>query len=135
MSIMKKYLLETLIFGLLSLLSIGLLVSITIINPLPYDMTWDAKNYQYHGDEARGCVWLILFASSVYLVYIAVLSLIRLRNPNLDQSRHHVCQDCGEPFSIKHSRKPLVCPKCGGRKIEELNGFFERHPDKKIEYP
>ena len=130
---MKRYLLETVIFTLLSLFSVGLLVFITFVNPLTFDMALHFKNHQYFGGEARAIGWLTLLVSSCCLVYLAILSFVRLKKPSYGDPKYRICQDCGEPLIVRHIKKSLICPKCGSGKIEELDGFYERHPDKRIE--
>jgi len=38
-----------------------------------------------------------------------------------------ICSRCAQPFDMKDV-SDMSCPKCGG-KLEDLDGFFDRHPE------
>jgi hypothetical protein len=77
-------------------------------------------------------------------VYYTSLLLLRVRNKEErelysktlpDEPRRLICLRCSEPFFAEPDENLPLCPKCGSSEIEELSGFFERHPDRKTEGP
>lgn len=45
------------------------------------------------------------------------------------EERVTICSRCAQPLDMKELVN-MRCPKCGG-KLEDLDGYFERHPEHK----
>ena len=100
--------------------------------------------YRIYGEEARTTFWLLLALSIGGLVYYTTYFIIRLRNRLQRESYLKelakrpdtlICPHCYEPFLGTQTGEPLSCPKCGRTDIEELDGFYDRHPERRDECP
>ena len=74
---------------------------------------------------------IMVFPYGLYKAYWAVIAITR--NDYSSESETVVCLKCYEMFSVYKVDK-MVCPKCTGS-LENLNGFYDRHPDLKDKVP
>ncbi len=74
---------------------------------------------------------IIVFPYGLYKAYWAVIAIIR--NDYSSDSETVICLNCYEMFSVYKVNK-MVCPRCTGT-LENLNGFYDRHPDLKDKAP
>ena len=73
----------------------------------------------YQGMEKPAAIFCCLLGS------ICLFAAFRLGNLI---STEHICTEC-EHLAILPSDKKHLCKKCSGS-MEELSGYYERHPDK-----
>ena len=114
--------------------------------------TWEYKTrgyisprgYRIYGEEAKTITWLITMVSLGALIFMTTLLFIRLRNRRqrenylkelAEQPDTLICPHCCEPFLAVQTTEPISCPKCGHTDIEELEGFFDRHPERRAKCP
>ena len=99
--------------------------------------------HTFYGADARIVAWLPFLGSLGFLVFYTLLLLLRLRTRAEreryakeipDEPAKMICVRCCEPFFVS-AEEPASCPKCRSTEIEELSGFFERHPDKRANCP
>jgi hypothetical protein len=64
------------------------------------------------------------------LIIVWTLSRGNIKTPPTAASRTWMCVNCLSPYS-KQTITGNECPKCGGA-LEDLEGFYERHPDKQV---
>ncbi len=74
---------------------------------------------------------IMVFPYGLYKAYWALIAIIR--NDYSNESETVICLNCHELFSIYKVSK-MICPKCTGV-LENLNGFYDRHPDLKDKVP
>jgi hypothetical protein len=100
--------------------------------------------YRIYGEEARTTVWLLMTVSIGGLVYYTTYFIIVLRNRRKRESYLKelakrpdtlICPHCCEPFLGTQTGESTSCPKCGRTEIEELEGFFDRHPARRAKCP
>jgi hypothetical protein len=103
-----------------------------------------AKGYPFYGEEARTMILFTVVASVMAFVWCSYWTIRKLRNPEerqrylegIRRSKFFICPRCCEPFRpLASEQEPTCCPKCGGTDVEELSGFFKRHPEKKGQCP
>ena len=81
---------------------------------------------------AQGFKYILIAALIAFLVmvYKSIWALRALwKSDYTNEPENVICLNCRSPF-IYDSVKSLKCPKCGGT-LENLKGFFERHPDQR----
>lgn len=79
----------------------------------------------YSGTEAEYVGYFGIGAGLLFAVWSLFMKLPdKSHSP---QSAFMICVTCQEPYS-KQSLKISSCPKCGGM-LEDLSGFYDRHPD------
>ena len=67
-----------------------------------------------------GCLFILL---GLFFVWLSIWR----KAIRVIEGEFFKCTRCGEVIDSK-SLKNLICPKCDGV-LEELEGFFERHPE------
>jgi hypothetical protein len=80
----------------------------------------------------QGSKYILIAALIAFLVmvYKSIWALRALwKGDYTNEPDNVICLNCRSPF-IYDSVKSLKCPKCGGT-LENLKGFFERHPDQR----
>jgi hypothetical protein len=116
-------------------------------------LTWEYKTkgyisykggYHIYGEEARTTVWLLSMVSLGALMFMTAISFIRLRSRRQRESYLKelakqpdtlICPHCCEPFLGVQAVESASCPKCGRTDVEELEGFFDRHPERRAKCP
>jgi hypothetical protein len=101
-----------------------------------YIVVWWSEHGAVSYEHAKNSIYfvgflsLIILAYSWYKAFLAVSAIMGREFDNFpDIPETVICISCREAFpgtDIKASK----CPKCGGR-LEDLKGFFERHPEPK----
>jgi hypothetical protein len=99
-----------------------------------YLVQWWRDRGALSDQHARNTIYLIAFFSLIVLVYSwykafqAVSAIMGKDSDNLpDTPETVICLNCREPFAWKDTEGPS-CPNCGGT-LEDLRGFYERHPE------
>ncbi len=124
----------------------GLLLLMALLSAWEYKTKGfiSAKGYRFYGEEGRTIAWLTLLVASGGFIYYTILSFIKLRNAQArkqyvteidEEPKYLICLRCCKPFLNEQTGKNPSCPLCKGTEIEELSGFFERHPEKKAKCP
>ena len=102
------------VVGLLSILS-GVLI---FLNPIIYG----------HIVPREVGIIPIIFGIYCFLKGIFTKGTIeKLDESNMDFAKYVICLKCTSPLS-KQDTNDGKCPKCGGA-LENLSGFYERHPE------
>ena len=72
---------------------------------------------------------LVVSAYSCFKLFRAVRAIYRDDFSNLPETSAVICMKCMEP-AILDDACGMICKKCGGV-LEELRGFYYRHPEQK----
>jgi len=125
---------------------VGLLLLVAAMSAWEYKTQGyiSVKGYRIYGEEARTTAWLISMVSLGALIFMTTLSFINLRNRReresylkelAEQPNTLICPHCCEPFLAVQTLEPISCPKCGRTDIEELEGYFDRYPERRAKCP
>jgi len=72
---------------------------------------------------------LIISIYACFKIYWALRAIYRDDFNNLPETSAVICLKCLEP-AILDDASGMICKKCGGT-LEELRGFYDRHPELK----
>lgn len=101
--------------------------------------TW-VYSHRFFGEDARTITWLPFLFSLGFLIYYTLILFMRTgtkeerkryANRLPEDPRNLICVQCCEVIVAESYEQIFSCPYCGSTEIEQLQGFFERHPDKK----
>ncbi len=75
-----------------------------------------------------GCTFVagLMIMMAIYSTFYGLYQAKRGKIPNYPVDS--ICYNCGSVFNVSQITS-MVCPKCGG-KLEDLKGFYYRHPEK-----
>ena len=129
---------------LINFLFIGLCLFIGLILLHEYKSTGciRVKYLDICGEDAKTTSHLILLVTFSALGYFVFLVIRTFANPEkrryyttkTGKKTYFICSKCQEIVEAENS-DGLSCPKCNNTKMEELSGFYKRHPDKVEEIP
>ena len=95
---------------------------------------YSVRGYAYEGNEVLIPLYGGLFLSFLmigFTVYSTFYGIYQVKKGNIAHiPKNSICYKCESIFD--ESQITMVCPKCS-IKLEDLIGFYERHPEKKIE--
>ena len=83
--------------------------------------------YGYPVSNATGVI-VALFG-----VALIVFAIFRKSTPDKEEDKFLICPKCKTPFNQKDLTDSR-CPECKAE-LEDLEGFYERHPELKIKDP
>jgi hypothetical protein len=75
-----------------------------------------------------GCTFAValMIMMTIYSTFYGLYQAKRGKIPNLPVNS--ICYNCQSVFNVSEITS-MVCAKCGG-KLEDLKGFYDRHPEK-----
>ncbi len=107
----------------LFLLIIGVSVVFTGLN------VFKKSTFSFHGiDIYIGKNNYIITLLIIFFGLVFIISAFRKKEDLEGEFTYLKCPKCGEVFSKKKS-KNKTCKRCGTA-LEDLDGFFDRHPEK-----
>lgn len=89
------------------------------------------RGYNHHGifidlSKSYITVSVLFFVISIIFLFLAYREKI---GANYDSEKNYMCSECLKPFS-ENQITDDKCPICGS-KVENLKGFYDRHPNLK----
>jgi len=91
------------------------------------------RGYAYEGNEVLIPLYGGLIISLIMIafsIYSTIYGVYQVKKGNIVHiPRNSICYQC-ESIINEFKNTTMICPQCGIR-LEDLNGFYERHPEKK----
>jgi len=100
----------------LIIIGLGALVAPVIYHPV-YRVNLDLSNVKWP-------FALVSISFGIVCLYLAI------SKKNSKKNSPWICSKCEDIVYLKFARKDNFCKLCGAN-LEKLEGFYERHPDKK----
>lgn len=88
----------------------------------------DPVIYGYDVPKESGVVLIIIGGLWIFY-FLREVKKYSKNKSSTDYADFVICTDCRKPFSNIDAPSE-ICPSCGGR-LENLSGFYERHPELK----
>ncbi len=100
-----------------------------------YTGTVQIKGPVLAGEDAKFLAWSLFILGIIVVIYcvIYLLKIVndkKLREKTIERacdSIYFICPECDETFFGHEVKNDFRCPHCNVE-VEELEGFYERHP-------